>query len=338
MAPTSHRRPDPPTTPAGRRADESMTLLTSMMERPLDPGYAAAAERRAHAGLPAATSTRTPTVLIASVAAGLLLTVGALSLRVPQTEAVRVRSDLVAQIEARRAQADAQSAQIQSLQREVSELQASRLVGSGDTDLQARLSALELAAGSGPVTGPGLRITLDDAEDTSAADPNRSPRDQAEQDEGRVLAKDLQFVLNGLWAAGAEAISVNGQRLTSRTAIRNAGDAVLVNYRPLTRPYLVLALGDADDLQVEFAENAGGAYARALKDNFGIRVSIDPVSSLTIPGTSSLTLRSATVPRPAITGPARTPAPSIGAPSTGPSTTRTTAPRAPTATATESAP
>ena len=75
--PTSHRDADPPVTPRGRRPDESMTLLISMMERPLDPGYAAAAAEREAAGLPPSTGTRTPTVVVAAVVTGLLLTLGA---------------------------------------------------------------------------------------------------------------------------------------------------------------------------------------------------------------------------------------------------------------------
>ena len=57
--------------------------------------------------------------------------------------------------------------------------------------------------------------------------------------DGRVLDRDLQELVNGLWAAGAEAVSVDGQRLTARTAIRSAGEAVLVDFRPLSPPYVV---------------------------------------------------------------------------------------------------
>ena len=311
MTPTTHRAPVPPATPEGRRPDESMTLLTSMMERPLDPGYAAAAERREQAGLPRATGTRSATVLAAAVVTGLLLTVAALSLRVPQTEATRIRSDLVAQIETRRAEADRQSAQIQALQQEVNRLQAAQL-GAGEEGLRTQLSALELASGRDPVTGPGLRITLDDAEDAGAANPNANPREQGDLNDKRVFAKDLQYVVNALWQAGAEAIAVNGQRLTSRSAIRNAGDAILVNYRPLARPYVIDVVGDSGGMQVELADNGGAAYVRALQDNYGIRVSTEEVSSLRLPGATSLTIRSAAVPRPraaTTTSPAPSPTP-----------------------------
>ena len=63
-------------------------------------------------------------------------------------------------------------------------------------------------------------------------------------DTGRVRDRDMQRVVNGLWESGAEAISVNGQRLTALSAIRAAGDAILVDNKPLVPPYTVLAVGD----------------------------------------------------------------------------------------------
>ncbi len=127
-----------------------------------------------------------------------------------------------------------------------------------------------------------------------------------------MLSKDLQVVTNALWEAGAEAISINGQRLTARSAIRFAGDAILVNYRPLTRPYVISAIGDPQNLQVEFADNEGGSYVRALEDNYGVRVTMAGAKKLTLPGAPALTVRNAT---------------KASAPPTGtPSTTGTPAP------------
>jgi uncharacterized protein YlxW (UPF0749 family) len=298
--PTSHRDPGQPTTTPGRRPDESMTLLTSMMERPLDPGYAAAAAEREAAGLPPSTGTRTVTVVVASVVTGLLLTLGAVALRTPSTSAIRAKANLVSQIESRRAAVERQEAQLRTVQAEVDRLQAQAL-GQDESSLQTRLATLNLASGADRVTGPGITVELDNApgSDNTSADGN--PRTDADKDEGKVFSKDLQVVVNGLWEAGAEAIAVNGQRLTSRSAIRFAGEAILVNYRPLARPYLISVIGDPDDLQTEFAGNDGGAYARALQDNYGIRVSIDAAKSLTLPPATSLTVRDATVPRPKVT-------------------------------------
>jgi uncharacterized protein YlxW (UPF0749 family) len=282
-----------------------MTLLTSMMERPLDPGYAAAAAQREAAGLPPSTGTRTPTVVVAAVVTGLLLTLGAVALRTPSTSAIQAKANLVSQIEARRAAVGKQEVQLRAVQAQVDKLQAQAL-GQDESSLQTRLAALTLASGAEAVTGEGITVQLDNApgSDNSSADGN--PRTDATKDDGTVFSKDLQIVVNGLWEAGAEAISVNGQRLTSKSAIRFAGEAILVNYRPLVRPYTISAIGNSDDLQVEFASNDGGAYARALKDNYGIRVSIDAADRLTLPAATSLTVREAAVPKPKSGPPAAT--------------------------------
>ena len=315
---TSHRDAGPPSTPPGRRPDESMTLLISMMERPLDPGYAASAAEREAAGLPPSTGTRTVTVAVAAVVAGLLLTLGALALRTPSTSAIRAKANLVSQIESRRAAVDRQEAQLRAVQAEVDRLQAQAL-GQDETSLQTRLAALTLASGAEKVSGPGITVVLDNAPGSDGTSADGNPRTDADKDEGKVFSKDLQVVVNGLWEAGAEAIAVNGQRLTSRSAIRFAGEAILVNYRPLARPYRISVIGDPEDLQVEFAANDGGAYARALQDNYGIRVSIDAAKSLSLPAATSLTVREAMVPKPKSSAPATTA-------TTTPSTTQSTTP------------
>ena len=304
VPPTSHRAPTEPTTPPGRRPDESMTLLTSMMERPLDPAYAAAAERRRAAGLPAATSTRTGTMLVAALVVGLLLTLSAVSLRRPDTAASRARASASLRRASIWATRSARARQVQALQSEIDRAQTSAL-GGEEAALAKRLSELSMATGSEAVTGPGLTLTLDDAK-TAGGSADGDPRSPG-SDEGRVLSKDLQLVVNGLWEAGAEAIAINGQRLTARSAIRFAGDAILVNYRPLTRPYTITAVGDPENLEAEFADTAGGSYARALKDNYDIRVDIALSKRLTIPAATSLSVRTARPPSAGPTGTQTTP-------------------------------
>ena len=316
MNPTSHREPPTGPTP-GRRVDESMTLLTSMMERPLDPGYAAAAQARTEAGLPASTGIRTPVVLVAALVTGLLLTVGGLALRTPSTSAVKARSELIAQIQSRRKAADAQETALRTLQAQVDSLQRQAL-GQDQSAVTSRLAALSLAAGAEAVTGPGIRVVLDDAPSARGNSADGNPRTDGQPNDGKVLSKDLQIIVDGLWQAGAEGIAVNGQRLTSKSAIRFAGEAILVNYRP----YTIDALGSSNDLQTEFAANDGGSYARALKDNYGIRVSMDGVTSLTLPAATALTVRYASVP---VTGSSRR-STSTSTQTTSPATSPTTPP------------
>jgi len=232
-------------------------------------------------------------VLVAVLVMGLLFATGALSLGHRDTTSSRARTQLVEQIQARRATADQSARQVQSLQAEIDRLQASALGGQGD--LSGRLSSLALVTGSAAATGPGLTVTLDDARTQGGGSADGNPRTQAEADEGKVLSKDLQVVANGLWEAGAEAVAINGQRLTARSAIRFAGEAILVNYRPLTRPYVLTAIG-SPDLEANFADTAGGSYVRALKDNYGVRVTMAASKRLTLPAATSLTTRYATVP------------------------------------------
>lgn len=245
-----------------------MTLLTEMMERPLDPGYAAAAERRKASGLTPDTSTRRPLVAVTAVIIGFLLVVAALALRPAGTTASREKAQLIAQIESRQAHGDAQSGRVSALRGEINAYQLAAL-GTGQAGLSDELGRLRLLTGELAVTGPGLVLTVSDASGAHA-DSGLAPRDSTGFSEGRVTALDLQIITNGLWQAGAEAISINGQRLTARSAIRFAGEAILVDYRPLTPPYVVNVIGDPQGLRARFAVTSAGSYLKTLGDNFTI--------------------------------------------------------------------
>ena len=298
-----------------------MTLLTEMMERPLDPGYAAAAEKRQRSGLPPATGHRSPLLVIVAVLIGALLAISALALRVPETTASSAKAYLVSRIEAMRAHAEGQTRLIATARREIDNAQAAALGRQSETLLAEELSRLELAAGTVPVTGPGLVLTVDDAAaEAGLKNPNVDPLAGAVPDLGKVMATDLQRIVNGLWQSGAEAISVNGHRLTSRAAIRFAGAAILVDYRPLTRPYVITAIGDAGALNADFAAGDGGSYLKSLEANYKIRGEIKERDSVVVPGEPALSLRMAKPVQSAVTRqtPIPTTAPTTTAPTTKP--------------------
>jgi uncharacterized protein YlxW (UPF0749 family) len=316
------------------RPDASMTLIAEMMQSPLDPGYYAAAENRQRSGLPPAIGHRSPLLVLVAVLIGALLTTSAMALRVPATGGNTIKSDLVRRIEARRAHTDAQTRLIAGLRREIDAAQASALSQQSQTVLAAELSRLELAAGTVPVTGPGLVLTVDNAaKKVDSNNPVIDPRISTEFDKGKVYASDLQIIVNGLWKAGAEAISVNGHRLTSRSAIRFAGEAILVDYRPLTRPYVITAIGDPGTLNVEFADNEGGIHLHSLT-NYKIRSDIQDRDSVLVPGEPTLSLQKAQPVQSAVTKKASQPTPSRATRSTPTRSTptrstptRTTAPQ-----------
>ncbi len=130
--------------------------------------------------------------------------------------------------------------------------------------VEQRRDDLAAETGFGAVSGPGLRITVDD-------EPQGDP-------DGRVRATDLRLLVNGLWRAGAEAISVNGRRLTALSAIVNSDIAIQVNKGPLSPPYVVQAIGD-QDLQADLVETGSGLTFFALAEQFGFVVERDNVTS-----------------------------------------------------------
>ncbi len=265
-----------------RRVDESMALITELREGSLEPGYAAASARRVAEGQRPQSSTRSPAVIAVAVVLGFLLVSAALNLRSATSVVEQARRELMTQIAARQGDGDAQAERLRELEAEVAAARGAALGAAGQSGTLAQLAFLQAVTGVVAVTGPGLTVTLDDsAEAVNSAD--SVGRGNSGFQEGRVSATDLQMVTNGLWAAGAEAISVNGQRLTTRSAIRFAGQAILVDFRPLVRPYVVTAIGDPKALQSMLGSSATGSYLKALEDNYGIPVAVASAASLTCP-------------------------------------------------------
>jgi uncharacterized protein YlxW (UPF0749 family) len=271
------------TTPT--RPDASMTLLREVMERPLDPGYAAAAADRQAGGARERPGRRLVTAA-AAVVVGVLLTAAIVDLRLPGT--TDARTVLLDEIATRTTAADATAARVEDLRSEVEQLQVEALADGGTNVLEIS-QRLALNAGAVPVTGAGVVVTLDDA--SSARDPlSGDPREDQVQDD-RVVDLDVRIAVNGLWAAGAEAIAVNGQRLTSLSAIRWAGGAILVGFRPLEPPYRIEAIGDPVGMRTELARSPAGSYLAFIQERYGLRVSTERSNSLELPGAGTLQLR-----------------------------------------------
>ena len=97
-------------------------------------------------------------------------------------------------------------------------------------------------------------------------------------------------MVNELWAVGAEAISVNDIRLTPTSAIRFAGEAVLVDFEPISPPYVIRAIGNADRLDTGFAASDVASRYQTLAGVEGIGFSFDERSRLQLPGAAVGTL------------------------------------------------
>jgi uncharacterized protein YlxW (UPF0749 family) len=269
-----------------------MFLLTNVMDHSLDDGYAEAAARKKAAGVGGMPRTLRARLGLAAglVLAALVVTVGAAQARVAAPVVAKEREELIDRIDRETAAADKLEHSVDKLRDDVSARQREALKKSGGGD-QSEL--VGLLSGAVEVHGPGVRLVVNDAKEATSGG-NGNPRETSDfSDTGRVRDRDMQRVVNGLWESGAEAISINGQRLTALSAIRAAGDAILVDNKPLVPPYTVLAVGNGKQLSTRFQNSADGLYLHALQENYGIRTSISVQGDLRLPAAPSVIVRTA---------------------------------------------
>ncbi|RZU35800.1 uncharacterized protein YlxW (UPF0749 family) [Streptomyces sp. BK022] len=269
-----------------------MSLITNVMDHSLDDGYAEAAARRKSLGEGGLPKTLRAKLGLAGglVLAALVVTVGASQAHVAAPVVAKERQELIDRIDRETAAADKLESGVDRLREDVGARQraALRQTGGGQADVVSLLS------GATAVHGPGVKLVVNDAKEASSGGDGTNPRESAGfSDTGRVRDRDMQRVVNGLWASGAEAVSINGQRLTALSAIRAAGDAILVDNRPLVPPYTVLAVGDGQKLSTAFQNSADGLYLHALQDNFGIRTAISAQGDVRLPAAPSVIVRTA---------------------------------------------
>jgi uncharacterized protein YlxW (UPF0749 family) len=269
-----------------------MSLLTNVMDHSLDDGYAEAAARKkadGSGGMPR--TVRAKLGLAAGlVLAALVVTVGAAQARVAAPVVAKEREELVDRIEGETSAADKLEKSVDELRDDVNARRREALEKSGDGD---RSDLMGILSGAVEVHGPGVKLVVDDAKDVGTGADGQPRGTSGFSDTGRLRDRDMQRVVNGLWESGAEAISINGQRLTALSAIRAAGDAILVDNRPLVPPYTVLAVGDGERLSRGFQDSADGLYLHALEESYGIRTAISAADDLKLPAAPSVIVRTA---------------------------------------------
>ncbi|MCN9240939.1 DUF881 domain-containing protein [Streptomyces sp. RY43-2] len=269
-----------------------MSLLTNVMDHSLDDGYAEAAARKRSEGTGGLPKTVRAKLGLAAglVLAAVVVTVGAAQARVAAPAVAKEREELIDRIQRETTAADKLEATVDTLRDDVGARQREALKKDGGAD---RADLVGILAGAVAVHGPGVKLVVDDAKEATTGG-NGNPRETTGfADTGRVRDRDMQRVVNGLWESGAEAVSINGQRLTALSAIRAAGDAILVDNRPLVPPYTVLAVGDGDQLGATFKDSADGLYLDALRENYGIRTSLSTEDDLRLPAAPSVIVRTA---------------------------------------------
>ena len=283
-----------------RRVDASK-LLYEVMRHPLDPGYELAARDRDRDPDRRRPLSRGVVTMVLAVFLAFVTVSAVRDLRAPEPETLRLRRSLEQQIEERTRVVKERQEANATLHQAIAYRQDEELTQRGAAELATRMERLSVASGELPVHGPGVELTFYDAE-SEGGDSVGGLRDDPASIEGKVVDRDLQVVVNGMWVAGAEAVSVNAQRLTALSAIRGAGQAILVDYRPLVPPYVIRAIGDPAQLQAGFAADLAGSYIQTLRNNYGITSTMDVKDTLTVPGAGEFSLHWAQPEHPQETG------------------------------------
>jgi uncharacterized protein YlxW (UPF0749 family) len=193
--------------------------------------------------------------------------------------ATRDRKQLVAQVTLQTAATDALERQVSTLSTQVSNARTSALsLTDRGASLLSQIKQLEPVDGAVPVEGTGVRVILDDAPASHAAGSDGS---------GVIVDSDLRAAVNGLFIAGAQAVSINGQRLTAQTAIREAGGAILVDFRPLSPPYTIDAIGPSS-LGSTFSSSETGQLFVTDHQLYGLGFTVDDHQRLTLPSAANV--------------------------------------------------
>jgi uncharacterized protein YlxW (UPF0749 family) len=242
-------------------------LLTLITQESLDTDYqmvAARVGRRRHGVLSRSS------VVTALAVFGVLVTVAAVQTERNADVTDASRATLIERIESRRAALRDDQARIAEL-RDDNAAAEDDLTRQADVlnATEADVRDLQALTGFVAVSGEGIRVVLDNA---PFADETELLRDS-----------DLALLADALWSAGAEAIAVNGQRLTARSAIRNSGPAIEVNGVGIAPPYTVLAIGDSGTLPARFQESGSGLAFAGLAAQYGFTYDIDAETELRVP-------------------------------------------------------
>jgi uncharacterized protein YlxW (UPF0749 family) len=203
------------------------------------------------------------------------------------------RAGLVKLIHTRQGEVESLGKELVRLRADV--VAARRRLSATSADDARRLREVQMWAGTTPMAGPGLEVRLSDS--------GQEATGQSDRESLSVHDVDLQLVVNALWAAGGEAVAVNGQRLVATSPIRAAGETITVNFRPLVPPYKVEAIG-ADKKQ--FERSAVAQRFRHWVEDYGLGFSVKRQSKMVVPayaGTLQLSSARPTDPAPAATPP-----------------------------------
>ncbi|HET7397038.1 MAG TPA: DUF881 domain-containing protein [Intrasporangium sp.] len=230
-------------------------------------------------------------VPVVTAGAGLMF---AMSFSTAQGNDLRADRDLPQLILAGNERVAQQARTLDALRREVDQLsRASAPLDRRLGALTAQAAALAASAATTPVRGPALAVTLDDAHRSVDSLPEGFSGDDIV-----VHQQDVQAVVNALWAAGAEAMMIQDQRVISTSAVRCVGNTLILQGRVYSPPYVIKAMGDLARMQASLDGDPSVAIYRQYVDAVGLGYQVTTEAQAQFPAYSgSVDLAHATVVR-----------------------------------------
>jgi uncharacterized protein YlxW (UPF0749 family) len=177
------------------------------------------------------------------------------------------------------------TARVRGLTTEVDRLTADLGSGAGSAEVE-RARRLEVPAGLTPVTGPAVTITLDDAPDEAL---DAVGNDLEAVKNLLVHQQDIQAVVNALWAGGAEAMTIQGQRVVSTTGIKCVGNVVILHGVPYSPPYRIAAIGPTEEMLASVTTSPYIELYLKVVEQAGLGWDVSTDDSLSMPGYAGTT-------------------------------------------------
>lgn len=182
--------------------------------------------------------------------------------------------DIASLLQERAHRIDGRRTEARTLRAEIDQLSSS--VSGKELDrLRAKVKQLEPATGLTAVKGPGVRVTLTDAP-RNGDDPDIDPNLLV------VHQQDIQAYVNALWAGGAEAISLQGQRLMATTGIKCVGNTVLLDNVPYSPPYVIEAIGPLGSMNAAMDTSPGTTIYAEYAQTYNVGLKIEQLADVKV--------------------------------------------------------
>lgn len=217
-------------------------------------------------------------VPLVTAGAGLMF---AMSFSAAEGSDLRSDGDLTQLILDRNDRVAEQARVLDELQREVDVLSKASSSDGRVATLTALADQIATSAAATPLTGPGLTVSLTDAQ----LGPGELP-DGFTPDDVVVHQQDVQAVVNALWSAGAEGMMIQDQRVISTSAVRCVGNTLILQGRVYSPPYTITAIGDIEQMQSALNSDPTIEIYRQYVDAVGLGYEVEQHRSVELPAYS----------------------------------------------------